>query len=124
MKRRVSIPVIRAKDEEEIDAAIKEHEERMKALAAVTEEIEATSEEETEVTDTVEESEELRTEEEKVEASKADAIANELKDVPKIIKKKEKKEVSAPEEISNSGNNPFKTDEIGFEDMVESSTEN
>ena len=120
----LSIPVIRAKDEEEIDAAIKEHEERMKALAAVTEEIEATSEEETEVTDTVEESEELRTEEEKVEASKADAIANELKDVPKIIKKKEKKEVSAPEEISNSGNNPFKTDEIGFEDMVESSTEN
>lgn len=111
----LSIPVIRAKDEEEIDAAIKEHEEMLKAAALKmeeeTEKTEENSSEEivdSETSENIEE-EDNRTEEEKAEADKADAIAKELADVQKIIKKKEKKEVSAPEGMSN---NPFKSDDI------------
>lgn len=127
----LSIPVIRAKDEDEIDAAIKEHEEMLKAAAARNEQ--AAEESDNESSDTSEETteveakteseptEEIRTEEEQAEAAKADVIAQELKEVPKIIKKKEKKEVSAPEGMSNSGNNPFKADNP---DMIESSSEN
>lgn len=124
----LSIPVIRAKDEEEIDAAIKEHEEMLKAAAAKKEEQnDEAQEDSSEETDSSEKTEVMeasdakkeRTEEELAEAEKADAIVKELNEVPKIIKKKEKKEVSAPEEISGgSGNNPFKS-----EDMVESSSE-
>lgn len=131
----LSIPVIRAKDEEEIEAAIKAHKEALMAeenseeneseeaseeddeteenLEEITEEIseEITSEE----TDESEESDEAEmTEEEKAEAEKTDAIAKELKDVPKIIKKKK---VSAPE---NMGNNPFKSEE---NEKIESSSE-
>ena len=123
----LSIPVIRAKDEEEIDAAIKEHEEMLKAAAIKKEEEENSEQEEqpeveemTETTETLV-NEETRTEEEKAEADKADAIANELKEVPKIIKKKEKKEVSAPEGMNNS-NNPFKSDSPEM-DILESSAE-
>ena len=111
----LSIPVIRAKDEEEIDAAIKEHEEMLKAAALKmeeeTEKTEENSSEEivdSETSENIEE-EDNRTEEEKAEADKADAIAKELADVQKIIKKKEKKEVSAPEGMNN---NPFKSDDI------------
>lgn len=139
----LSIPVIRAKDEEEIDAAIKEHEEMLKAAAAQKAEIEEITNEEPEVSEetiTEESTEEnaedsaeekpivmeaseasqIRDEEEQADVEKADAIAKELNDVPKIIKKKNKKEVSAPEEMnSSSNNNPFKT-----EDIAEFSTEN
>lgn len=125
----LSIPVIRAKDEEEIDAAIKQHEEMLKATLAKKEEEAAESEEksdETEISDsseetteeTTEEKSEEQTEEEKAEAEKADAIAKELNAVPKIIKKKDKKEISAPEEISNTGNNPFKTDSSDVESII------
>ena len=140
----LSIPVIRAKDEEEIDAAIKEHEEMLKAAAKQKEEESAeeaeqngekivvgsideldlngtTAKQEEHKTEEVK-AEEEKTEEEKAEADKADAIANELKEVPKIIKKKEKKEVSAPEEMASSGNNPFKS-EVSEADMIESSNE-
>ena len=129
----LSIPVIRAKDEEEIDAAIKQHEEMLKASLAKKEE-ETTEEqsEETETSDTAEEEttteakteeqseeqSEEQTEEEKAEAEKADAIAKELNAVPKIIKKKDKKEISAPEEISNTGNNPFKPDSSDVESII------
>jgi len=138
----LSIPVIRAKDEDEIDAAIKEHAEMLKDAAQKAEAEEAeneTTEEGTEVesdskddSDSESETEEqtvvmeaseaseLIDEDDKAEAEKAEAIAKELNDVPKIIKKKEKKEVSAPEEMnSSSSNNPFKS-----EDKVEASTEN
>lgn len=138
----LSIPVIRAKDEEEIDAAIKEHEEMLKAAAQKVEAEEAedeTTEEGTEnesdlkensdsesetaeqsVESEVSETSELMDEEDKAEAEKVDAIAKELNDVPKIIKKKEKKQVSAPEEMNvSSNNNPFKS-----EDKVEASSEN
>ena len=43
----LSIPVIRAKDEEEIDAAIKEHEEMLKAAQITKEEAEQTEEDST-----------------------------------------------------------------------------
>lgn len=138
----LSIPVIRAKDEEEIDAAIKEHEEMLKVAAQKVEAEEAedeTTEEGTEnesdlkensdsesetaeqsVESEVSETSELMDEEDKAEAEKVDAIAKELNDVPKIIKKKEKKQVSAPEEMNvSSNNNPFKS-----EDKVEASSEN
>lgn len=126
----LSIPVIRAKDEEEIDAAIKEHEEMLKAAAVAKQ---GESEAETDIdeivvsetednavqNDDVELSEE-RSDEEKAEVDKAEAIVKELNEVPKIIKKKEKKEVSAPEEMSTpSNNNPFKA-----EDMTETNKEN
>ena len=126
----LSIPVIRAKDEDEIDAAIKEHEELLKAAALNKEESEnaedstsSETEESNEETETVAKEEttdevtDERTEEEKVEAKKAEAIAKELKEVPKIIKKKEKKEVSAPEEMSN---NPFKSDSNETINILES----
>lgn len=120
----LSIPVIRAKDEEEIDAAIKEREEMLKIVEDAknakenTENIEDTENpEQTETDKTI-------ADEEKAEADKTDAIVNELKEVPKIIKKKEKKEVSAPEEILSTGNNPFKSsDSSDIKDIVETSTE-
>ena len=127
----LSIPVIRAKDEEEIDAAIKAHEEMMKAAQKMTDE-DASSESETENPETAAESSETetgtlsqeqttseasdeRTEEEKAEADKADAIAQELQAVPKIIKKKK---VSNPENL----NNPFKPDTMEVTDKIETST--
>ncbi len=133
----LSIPVIRAKDEEEIDAAIKQHEEMLKASLAQKEEAESEEKsDETELSDTAaeetiteekneeqseeqaEEKTEEQTEEEKAEAEKTDAIAKELNEVPKIIKKKDKKEISAPEEISNTGNNPFKQDSSDVESVI------
>lgn len=122
----LSIPVIRAKDEEEIDAAIKEHEELLKAAALnKTEESGEenssgeSSEENQDLSEKseAEKSDDNRTEEEKIEAKKADDIAKELKEVPKIIKKKEKKEVSAPEEMTN---NPFKSDSAEPINIMES----
>ena len=123
----LSIPVIRAKDEEEIDAAIKAHEEMLKAANQQANESE---EENSEISDEqssenqssneqLEESDQTkitdeRTEEEKAEASKADAIAQELNAVPKIIKKKK---VSNPENL----NNPFKS-EVPLE-KIETSSE-
>ena len=123
----LSIPVIRAKDEEEIDAAIKAHEELLKNAAkneTASEENTEEASEESEEQETLEcaekqetaEQTEIRTEEEKAEADKADAIAQELKDVPKIIKKKK---VSSPESL----NNPFKNDITENIDKVETSTE-
>ncbi len=133
----LSIPVIRAKDEEEIDAAIKQHEEMLKASLAQKEEAESEEKsDETELSDAAteetiteekneeqseeqaEEKTEEQTEEEKAEAEKTDAIAKELNEVPKIIKKKDKKEISAPEEISNTGNNPFKQDSSDVESVI------
>jgi len=125
----LSIPVIRAKDEEEIDAAIKEREEMLKAAAKSDSENKDETEEESEDEKESSESEEIiaetdtRTEEEKVEAEKNDAIAQELTEVPKIIKKKEKKEVSAPEEMTGSSANPFKAESENNENVVETSTE-
>lgn len=115
----LSIPVIRAKDEEEIEAAIKAHNEE---LAKNTEDSEEDSDDEidSDETDTSEVdsvSEEEKTEEE-IEAEKTNAIAKELKEVPKIIKKKK---VSKPEEM---GNNPFKSEETEtLENVIESSTD-
>ena len=114
----LSIPVIRAKDEEEIEAAIKEHEELLKAAAKNNEE-ESSEENSAENLEENTEISEDRTDEEKAEADKADAIAKELTEVPKIIKKKEKKEVSAPEGMNSSGNNPFKSEQ---DDTVELSS--
>ena len=128
----LSIPVIRAKDEEEIDAALKEREEMLKIVedtkaakenSEETEETEEAIETEEKPTDT-ETTDEIGTEDEKTEAEKNDAIVNELKEVPKIIKKKEKKQVSAPDGISSTGNNPFKSDSSDIEDLVETSLEN
>ena len=117
----LSIPVIRAKDEEEIEAAIREHNEAMglnKSEENVSDNSNESSEQEETIIENNSEKEEKseRTEEEQAEADKADAIANELKDVPKIIKKKEKKEVSAPEEMSN---NPFKSNSGEYVDVLE-----
>ena len=120
----LSIPVIRAKDEEEIDAALKEREEMMKIVEdakAAKEDSENSEEEEAASEEGAEE--ETIVDEEKAEADKADAIVNELKEVPKIIKKKEKKQVSAPEEMTSSSNNPFKAGSADIEDMVETSSE-
>lgn len=131
----LSIPVIRAKDEEEIDAAIKEHEEMLAAAIAHKAEISSEEENIDELTDSeiseMAESEdapnsaeektaviEEMTEEEKAEAKKNEAIAKELNEVPKIIKKKEKKEVSAPEDIVSTGSNPFKSDSSDVENVV------
>jgi cell division topological specificity factor len=123
----LSIPVIRAKDEEEIDAAIKQHEEMLKAALKKEseEEIEEENAEEEDVEGEIlsdsgisEMTAEEETEEEKAESEKNNAIAKELNAVPKIIKKKEKKEISAPEEITNSGNNPFKTDSADVESKI------
>ena len=124
----LSIPVIRAKDEEEIDAAIKEHEEMLKAAAAKKEETENESESEEETindeasepvsenTENETENNDERTEEEMEEANKADAIAQELQAVPKIIKKKK---VSNPENM----NNPFKSEATESLEKIETSTE-
>ena len=116
----LSIPVIRAKDEEEIDAAIKAREELLKNAAKtektvdVEEEIadETTEGQTLEITDEQDD----RTEEEKTEADKADAIAKELNEVPKIIKKNK---VSSPENM----NNPFKNESTETTEKVETSTE-
>ena len=124
----LSIPVIRAKDEEEIDAAIKEREEtlaKLKSLKIEAIEIEETSEDaETEETSEEEKESDAEVsaeqdksddaesaEEVKADAKKNEAIADELNNIPKIIKKSK---VSAPEEMvsSNSGNNPFKPEEL------------
>ena len=118
----LSIPVIRAKDEEEIDAALKEREEMLK----IVEDAKAAkedSENSTEETNPETAEEENIIDEEKAEADKADAIVNELKEVPKIIKKKEKKQVSAPEGMASSGNNPFKAGSTDIEETVETTSE-
>jgi len=123
----LSIPVIRAKDEDEIDAAIKAREEALRVVAEKAEQLEALAENSEDTSEEASNSEEAdiqdseRTEEEQAEAEKVDAIAQELKEVPKIIKKKEKKEVSAPEEINN---NPFKSDSSDTSDMLETSIDN
>ena len=55
--------------------------------------------------------------EEEIEAEKTDAIAKELQDVPKIIKKKK---VSKPEEMEN----PFKSEETeNLENVIETTPE-
>ena len=132
----LSIPVIRAKDEEEIDAAIKQHEEMLKAALTKNDEEDSTEEDEnpseeilpdselSEMTDESEHSGEIEnkdndnTEDEvTAEAEKNSAIAKEFNDVQKIIKKKDKKEVSAPDEISSAGNNPFKPDSSDVESV-------
>ena len=116
----LSIPVIRAKDEEEIEAALKA---RKEELANSEEDEDDNESEEEESSDEDEQNSENivideRTEEEIAEAQKADAIAKELQDVPTIIKKKK---VSKPEEM---GNNPFKSgEETDEENVVESSSE-
>lgn len=114
----LSIPVIRAKDEEEIDAALKERDELLKAVAAQKEESsEQTEDKNPESVDSTAEAEvDERTPEEIVEAEKADAIVHELQDVPKIIKKKK---VSNPESL----NNPFKSDSNEMIEKIETSTE-
>ena len=116
----LSIPVIRAKDEEEIDAAIKQHEEMMKASLVQKEENTDVAEDVSDSENTeAAEAEEINSDEEKEEAAKTDAIAKELNDVQKIIKKKENKEVSAPEEITNSStNNPFKAESSDVESKI------
>ena len=129
----LSIPVIRAKDEEEIDAAIKQHEEMLKASLSQIEIIEEdeeseeiTSGEETadtedSATENKEENSDIsaeQTEEEVAEAEKNDAIAKEFNEVPTIMKKKDKKEISAPEEIANSANNPFKSETSDVETKI------
>jgi cell division topological specificity factor len=116
----LSIPVIRAKDEEEIDAAIRAREELLKTTAKAEETVDV----EEEITDETTEGQTLeitdeqddRTEEEKTEADKADAIAKELNEVPKIIKKNK---VSSPENM----NNPFKNETTETTEKVETSTE-
>jgi len=116
----LSIPVIRAKDEDEIEAAIKEHEKVLKAVSEQNSECESGEESGTE--DCENPSDSIRTEEEQAEHDKVNAIVQEFSDVHKIIKNKEKKEVSAPEEMNN--NNPFKSDNSGVNEMVESSLDN
>lgn len=116
----LSIPVIRAKDEEEIDAAIEEHK-KMLAAAQIAE-----NQQEIEVSESVEANDEQsvlsdsenRTEEEQIEIDKTEAIANELQNIPKIIKKKE---ISAPENLSSS--NPFKDNLDTSNIKMESSAE-
>ena len=125
----LSIPVIRAKDEEEIDAALKERDEMLKLVEdakASKEDSEEDSEEIDETNSEDLENDDSKTEEEKAEADKNDAIVNELNDVPKIIKKKdkkEKKEVSAPEEMSSAANNPFKSEASEAEEVIETTSE-
>jgi histidinol dehydrogenase len=58
------------------------------------------------------------TSEEVAEAEKNDAIAKEFNEVPTIMKKKDKKEISAPEEIANSANNPFKSETSDVETKI------
>ena len=127
----LSIPVIRAKDEEEIDAALKERDEMLKLVEdakASKEDSEEDSEDEIEEKTDEDKSEDLendnsQTEEEKADSEKNDAIVNELNDVPKIIKKKEKKEVSAPEEMSGAVNNPFKSETSDSDEVVETTSD-
>ena len=118
----LSIPVIRAKDEEEIDAALKERDEMLKLVEDAKNSQEDSDNEDSEENNESTEEQDSKTEEDKAEADKVNAIVNELNDVPKIIKKKEKKEVSAPEEMANSSN-PFKSENTETGDMVESSSE-
>ena len=113
----LSIPVIRAKDEEEIEAAIKAREEELAKIKELSEGEEDLSEESTEEDSSSETEVDDRTEDEKAEAEKADAIAKELQEVPTIIKKKK---VSTPEEMNN---NPFKGEGTGEKVELESSTE-
>ena len=116
----LSIPVIRAKDEEEIDAAIKAREELLKNVAKTEESVDVEEEiaDETteEQTSEIDDMSDDRTEEEKSEADKADAIAKELNEVPKIIKKNK---VSSPENM----NNPFKNETTETTEKIETSTE-
>ena len=122
----LSIPVIRAKDEDEIEAAIKAHNEELKNSIKTNSEESSENSDETEegseetdgTSDTTDEnniSSEERSQEEIDEAEKTEAIAKELQDVPKIIKKKQK--VSTPEDMGSG--NPFKSDEIS--EQVETS---
>ena len=114
----LSIPVIRAKDEEEIEAALKAREEELAKIKALSETEEESTEETSEETESSDqETVDERTEEEKAEAEKADAIAKELQEVPTIIKKKK---VSTPEEMNN---NPFKGEGTNEKVELESSTE-
>ena len=118
----LSIPVIRAKDEDEIEAAIKAHKE-----AQVSEEESENSEEteiesetdctESEETENINEEDDGAIDDPGAEAEKVEAIAKELQTPKKIIKKKE---VSAPEDI---GNNPFRQVDSEDSTKIESSTE-
>lgn len=113
----LSIPVIRAKDEEEIEAALKAREEELAKIKELSEDEANSTEANTEEDISSDTEIDERTEEEKAEADKADAIAKELQEVPTIIKKKK---VSTPEEMNN---NPFKGEGTGEKVELESSTE-
>lgn len=120
----LSIPVIRAKDEEEIDAAIKAHNEAMgikdnKAEEDSEEDDDESENDDEETSEEVSEEEISETENSEItdDAQKAEEIANELQNIPKVIKKKK---VSAPEDISN---NPFKPENINKTEIIESSSE-
>lgn len=115
----LSIPVIRAKDEEEIEAAIKAHNEAQGISSDNDEEEEEENSDNNDDNDIENSTEELSEEktEEEIEAEKTDAIAKELQDIPKIIKKKK---VSKPEEM----NNPFKSEETeNIENVIETRSE-
>ena len=130
----LSIPVIRAKDEEEIEAAIKAHQESLSIKSDDNSDENDTSEvsekdvvisdseyiEEKNDTNVVEDTENQDIEEiteEAEEAKKADDIAKELQSKPTVIKKKK---VSAPEDISN---NPFRSENIEAQEKLESTSE-
>ena len=121
----LSIPVIRAKDEEEIEEAIKAHKEALKDAETETSDTEASDiselsenkEEDGEESISEEEIIDEKSEEEKEEAKKIDEIENELNNVKKIIKRKE---VSAPDKLNSAVS---KQEETESESKVESSSE-
>ncbi len=108
----LSIPVIRAKDEDEIEAAIKEHEKAMIAISQQNDENE--SDENSEIEESNDSSEIINAEED-------DSTDPSMDISSKSMKNKDKKEVSAPEEI---GNNPFKSDNMDLSEILETSLEN
>ena len=112
----LSIPVIRAKDEEEIDAAIKAREEMLKAIS---ENNDINDAEISDGNDNLNSSEQnnIQSEEDTIELKKDDSIVQELNNASDVATKKKK--ISNPENM----NNHFKSDSMETTDKIESSAE-
>ena len=97
----LSIPVIRAKDEEEIDAAIKAHQEMLESMNGGNTDSESTNDESDDISDS---SDEENQDSEDIDSENNQIVSEETETKPKRSRKKdsESSNISTPEEMTNS----------------------
>ena len=117
----LSIPVIRAKDEEEIEAALKAEDEEKERLAKLAEEAEEDDEEEDIETDNEEDTSEVSDSEEETDETSSEMSENSEIQPPKKKKKKHKKKKY---QQSKNTDNEEKKENLEEKDNIENKIEN